>query len=699
MKTAEMATIMKKLIFSLIIVFLTTTYNTRNRAEYINLEYLGPDSVQTLSPQLKFSKINALIVQIISRYHFKEVDINDSLSSQIFDKYIKTLDYSRTYFYQSDIDEFENFRYAFDDNMFAGNLRPTYKIFNVYRTRVQERVQYVKQLLDKGFDFTADEYVQIEREKEPWPRNADEIDDIWRKRVKNEALNLILAGKEWPAAKETLQKRYDNFLKAINEYNSEDVFQLFMNSFGESVDPHTNYLSPVSSDNFKISMSLSLEGIGAQLQSENDYTIIREIVPGGPAFKSGLLHVNDKITAVGQGDEGEMEDIIGWRITDVVQKIRGPKGTTVRLQIIPASGSETDAPKTVKIVRDKIKLEDQAATKDVIFIKDEKDNPYKIGVITIPNFYFDYEAMQKGDPEYRSTTRDVKKLIKELQSEDVSGIVIDLRYNGGGSLQEAIELTGLFIENGPVVQVKQSDGKIDVGNDPDDQIVYKGPLSVLVNRFSASASEIFSGAIQDYGRGLIIGENTYGKGTVQNLIDLNMFAPNSEDKLGQLKLTTAKYYRITGSSTQHKGVVPDIEYPSVYDAKEFGESSEPTALPWDQIRGVDFTKFGDLHKVIPSLNEKHAERIKHDKKFMDYEEEVAEYKQQKEKKQISLNEEKRKKEKEESEKKRKSDVLDIADDSDAETLDPEAASKKKDDPLLTETAHILIDFIKIADNR
>jgi carboxyl-terminal processing protease len=699
MKTAEMATIMKKLIFSLIIVFLTTTYNTRNRAEYINLEYLGPDSVQTLSPQLKFSKINALIVQIISRYHFKEVDINDSLSSQIFDKYIKTLDYSRTYFYQSDIDEFENFRYAFDDNMFAGNLRPTYKIFNVYRTRVQERVQYVKELLEKGFDFTADEYVQIEREKEPWPKNTAEVDDIWRKRVKNEALNLMLAGKEWPAAKETLVKRYDNFLKAINEYNAEDVFQLFMNSFGESVDPHTNYLSPVSSDNFKISMSLSLEGIGAQLQSENDYTIIREIVPGGPAFKSGLLHVNDKITAVGQGEEGEMEDIIGWRITDVVQKIRGPKGTTVRLQIIPASGSETDAPKTVKIVRDKIKLEDQAATKDVIFIKDEKNNPYKIGVITIPNFYFDYEAMQKGDPEYRSTTRDVKKLIKELQSEDVSGIVIDLRYNGGGSLQEAIELTGLFIENGPVVQVKQSDGKIDVGNDPDDQIVYKGPLSVLVNRFSASASEIFSGAIQDYGRGLIIGENTYGKGTVQNLIDLNMFSPNSEDKLGQLKLTTAKYYRITGSSTQHKGVVPDIEYPSVYDAKEFGESSEPTALPWDQIRGVDFTKFGDLHKVIPSLNEKHAERIKHDKKFMDYEEEVAEYKQLKDKKLISLNEEKRKKEKEESEKKRKSDVLNIADGSDAETLNPEAASKKKDDPLLTETAHILIDFIKIADNR
>ncbi|HEX2982339.1 MAG TPA: carboxy terminal-processing peptidase [Ignavibacteriales bacterium] len=688
---------MKKLIFSLIIVFLTTTYNTRNRAEYINLEYLGPDSVQTLSPQLKFSKINALMVQYISLYHFKQVEINDSLSSQIFDKYIKTLDYSRTYFYQSDIDEFENFRYTFDDNMFAGNLRPAYKIFNVYRTRIDERIQYIKQLLDRGFDFTADEYLQVDRDKELWPKNADEANELWRKRVKNEALNLILAGKEWSATRETLIKRYDNFLKAINEYDSEDVFQLFMNSFGESVDPHTSYLSPVSSDNFKISMSLSLEGIGAQLQTENDYTIIREIVPGGPAFKSGLLHVNDKITAVGQGEEGEMEDIIGWRITDVVQKIRGPKGTTVRLQIIPAAGNETDAPKTIKIIREKIKLEDQAATKDVMFLKDENNNTYKIGVITIPNFYFDYEAMQKGDSEYRSTTRDVKKLIRELQKEDVSGIVIDLRNNGGGSLQEAVELTGLFIENGPVVQLKQSNGQIEVGNDPDDQIIYKGPLSVLVNRFSASASEIFSGAIQDYGRGLIVGENTYGKGTVQNLIDLSR--NNSSEKLGQLKLTTAKYYRITGSSTQHKGVVPDIEYPSVYDAKEFGESSEPTALPWDQIRGVDFTKFGDLHKVIPSLNEKHAERIKHDKKFMDYEEEVAEYKQQKEKKQISLNEEKRKKEKEESEKKRKSDVLNIADDSDAETLNPEAAAKKKDDPLLTETAHILIDLIKIADNR
>ncbi|HEX3072219.1 MAG TPA: S41 family peptidase, partial [Ignavibacteriales bacterium] len=455
---------MKKLIFSLIIVFLTTTYNTRNRAEYINLEYLGPDSVQTLSPQLKFSKINALMVQYISLYHFKQVEINDSLSSQIFDKYIKTLDYSRTYFYQSDIDEFENFRYTFDDNMFAGNLRPAYKIFNVYRTRIDERIQYIKQLLDRGFDFTADEYLQVDRDKELWPKNADEANELWRKRVKNEALNLILAGKEWSATRETLIKRYDNFLKAINEYDSEDVFQLFMNSFGESVDPHTSYLSPVSSDNFKISMSLSLEGIGAQLQTENDYTIIREIVPGGPAFKSGLLHVNDKITAVGQGEEGEMEDIIGWRITDVVQKIRGPKGTTVRLQIIPAAGNETDAPKTIKIIREKIKLEDQAATKDVMFLKDENNNTYKIGVITIPNFYFDYEAMQKGDSEYRSTTRDVKKLIRELQKEDVSGIVIDLRNNGGGSLQEAVELTGLFIENGPVVQLKQSNGQIEVGN-------------------------------------------------------------------------------------------------------------------------------------------------------------------------------------------------------------------------------------------
>lgn len=698
MKTAEMATIMKKIIFSLIIVFLTTTFNTRNRAEYINLEYLGPDSIQTVSPQLKFSKINALIVQFVSRFHFKQVDINDSLSSQIFDKYIKTLDYGKTYFYQSDMEEFENFRYAFDDNMFAGNLRPTYKIFNAYKGRVDERVQYIKKLLDKGFDFTEDEYVQLDRDKEPWPKDTSEINEIWRKRIKYEVLNLILAGKEWNAAKETLVKRYDNYLKAINEYNSEDVFQLFMNSFGESVDPHTSYLSPVSSDNFKISMSLSLEGIGAQLQSENDYTIIREIVPGGPAYKSGLLQINDKITAVGQGDEGEMEDIIGWRITDVVQKIRGPKGTTVRLQIIPASGNETVAPKIVKIVRDKIKLEDQAATKDVMFIKDENNNQYKVGVITIPNFYFDYEAMQKGDPEYRSTTRDVKKLIKELRDEDVSGIVIDLRYNGGGSLQEAIELTGLFIENGPVVQVKQSDGKIDVGNDPDSMIVYKGPLTVLVNRFSASASEIFSGAIQDYERGLIIGENTYGKGTVQNLIDLNQYV-NSSEKLGQLKLTTAKYYRITGSSTQHKGVVPDIEYPSVYDAKEFGESSEPTALPWDQISGVDFRKFADLHSVIPSLNEKHAQRIKNDKKFMDYEEEIAEYKQQKEQKLISLNEDKRKKEKEESEKRKKSDAIEITDGAETETLNPEASNKKKDDPLLIETAHILLDFIKIADIR
>ncbi|MEO8400162.1 MAG: carboxy terminal-processing peptidase, partial [Ignavibacteriaceae bacterium] len=530
-------------------------------------------------------------------------------------------------------------------------------------------------------------------------KDENELNEIWRKRVKNDALSLKLAGKDWKSTSKTLKKRYDNFRKNIVQYSSEDVFQLIMNSYSEALDPHTNYLSPISSDNFKIDMSLSLEGIGAQLQQDDDYTKVNEIIPGGPAFKSNLLHRDDKITGVAQGEEGEMVDVIGWRLTDVVQLIRGPKGTIVRLQILEAEDGPNALPQEIKIVRDKVKLEEQSAKKDVIEIKND-NHAYKLGVISIPKFYADFEAQQKGVKDYKSTTRDVKNLIGELKKENVDGLIIDLRNNGGGALNEAIDLTGLFIKDGPVVQVKSADGKVDVGDDPDPQIYYEGPLAVLVNRFSASASEIFTGAIQDYGRGIIIGEQTYGKGTVQNLIDLNRVIPNQQEKMGQLKLTIAKYYRINGGSTQNKGVIPDIGFPSAFDSKDFGESSEPSALPWDQINSTQFKPYADISKLIPILLQKHKERFEKSLEFDYLNEDIEEYKQSREKQFVSLNEEVRRKEKDELEEKR------FQRENERRKLKGLTLLKKgeksvenkdnQDDYLLKECSYILSDFISMS---
>ncbi len=471
-----------------------------------------------------------------------------------------------------------------------------------------------------------------------------------------------------------------------------------MNSYTESIDPHTNYLSPISSENFKIDMARSLEGIGAQLQQEDEYTKVSDVIPGGPAFKSNLIHKDDKIVGVAQGEDSAMVDVIGWRLTDVVQLIRGPKGSVVRLQILPAHSGFNAPTKVIKLVRDKVTLEGQSAKQDTLQIFHD-GKKYTMGVISIPAFYSDFEAEQKGDKNYKSTTRDVRKLLKELDNEKIDGIVIDLRNNGGGSLQEAISLTGLFIPQGPVVQVRNSDGKVDVGKDPDSSLVYGGPLVVLVNRFSASASEIFTGAIQDYGRGVIVGEQTYGKGTVQNLIDLNRIMHRSNEEMGQLKLTIAKYYRVTGGSTQNLGVIPDVDFPTALDPKEFGESSEPSALPWDQIKTTDFHKFSNLHDIITQLKLKHQARVKDDPEFQYINEDITEYKENHEKKYVSLNYDVRKKEYDESEQKRferenerrKRQGLKLLKKGETPEVNP-----KEKDPLLNETAHILADFILLS---
>ncbi|MDH7604367.1 MAG: carboxy terminal-processing peptidase, partial [Melioribacter sp.] len=534
-----------------------------------------------------------------------------------------------------------------------------------------------------------------DREKADWAKSKEELDEIWRLRLKNDALNLILSGKDWKGAAEVLLKRYQNFHKIILQYEAEDVFSLFMNSVTQVYDPHTDYFSPAASENFSISMKLSLEGIGATLRQENDYTVVAGIVPGGPAAKSGLLHEEDKIVGVAQGEDGEMVDVIGWRLDDVIQLIRGKKGTVVRLQILKASDGPNAIPTEIKLVRDEVKLEEQAAKSEIMNIQHEGYN-FKLGIIKLPSFYTDFEAQQKGKPDYKSTTRDVKEILKKFKEEKVDGVVIDLRNNGGGSLQEAIQLTGLFIKEGPVVQVKNMMNIIEVDKDPDPEIHYDGPLAVLVNRFSASASEIFSAAIQDYGRGIVIGENTYGKGTVQNLLDLNRHIPIANKKLGQLKLTIAKFYRINGSSTQHKGVQPDITFPSPYSSEEFGESSQPSALPWDQIQPAQYEKYGDLSKFISLLIKKHDERTKKDPEYQLLLDDIEEFKENRAKKVFSLNEEIRKQERNKAEERKKKKEEERAKISGIDIKDKkevESQSSITSDYELKESARILADLI------
>jgi carboxyl-terminal processing protease len=556
-------------------------------------------------------------------------------------------------------------------------------------------MKYVMNRLDTEFDFTKDEYYKVERDDEDYATNSSELDEIWRKKLKSEALNLKLTGKEWSNIKETLLSRYKNYQRTILQFKSEEVFQLYLNSFAEAVDPHSNYLAPTTSENFNIRMKLSLEGIGATLRNDNEYTKVVNIVPGGPAFKADNIHEDDLIIGVGQGADAELVDVIGWRIDDVVQLIRGDKGTTVRLSVLRAKNGVDSRPDTITIVRDKVKLEEQAAQKKLITVREDNVD-FRLGVIEIPSFYVDFEARRKGESDYRSTTRDVKLLIEELKKEKVDGIIIDLRNNGGGALDEAVELTGLFIKDGPVVQVRQSSGQIDVEEDPDPAIIYEGPLAVIVNRYSASASEIFSGAIQDYGRGLVLGEQTYGKGTVQNMINLDKFVPSANNQGGDLKLTIAKYYRINGSSTQNLGVVPDIPFPSAIDPNEYGESSQPSALKWDQIQTSKYKKYGDLTKAIPGLLEKHQERILKEPEFNYLMEDINEYKESKNKVEFSLNEEVRRKERDEREAKRKEREEAREKLNGIEIIDKKEVSKKTlkvEDPVLEESGHILADLL------
>ncbi|HEY8937998.1 MAG TPA: S41 family peptidase, partial [Cyclobacteriaceae bacterium] len=469
----------------------------------------------TLKPKAVYGKEAKVVTFILDNNHYRKIQFNDSLSIVVLDRYIKSLDNNKTYFTQQDVDGFSKYKTQLDDLTRAENVEPAYEIYTLFQKRFKERMTYVlNTLIPQNFDYSVVEFYETDRDKEPWCKSNAELDDVWRKIIKSQSLSLKLTGKKTEEIQKMLKERYERFAKNTAQFNSEDVFTLYMNSITESYDPHTSYLSPKGADFFKQSMSLSLEGIGARLQTDNDYTKVIEVITGGPAQKSDQIHTNDRIIGVAQGDAGEMVDVIGWRVDEVVKLIKGPKGTKVRLQILPSAVGVNGPSVEITLVRDKIKLEDQRAKKSVINYQQGGKN-LKLGVITLPSFYMDFEAYQKGDPDYMSTTRDVQKLIKELQADHVDGLALDLRNNGGGSLAEAIDLTGLFIKDGPVVQVKNSANKVEVGADDDPAIVYNGPLVILTNRFSASASEIFAGAIQDYHRGVVVGESTYGKGTVQ----------------------------------------------------------------------------------------------------------------------------------------------------------------------------------------
>ena len=556
------------------------------------------------------------LVHKLESRHYSKRKFDDELSSQLLDNYFRSLDPSRLFLYQSDIDEFDKYRLQLDDQFAAGELDAGFTIFNRYQHRIEERL--AKLLLEledmvAAMDFTVDEELTLEPEKRSWPANVADADERWRKQIKNAVLSLKLAGKEDDEIVPTLAKRYRNQQHRIGQYNEQDAFQVYANALTELYDPHTNYLSPRTSENFNINMSLSLEGIGAVLQLQDEYTRVSRIVPAGPADKQGQLQPSDRIIAVAQGDEGEFEDVIGWRLDEVVALIRGPKDTTVRLQVIPAAAKSPDERSIITILRNKVKLEEQSAQSSIVEVP-EGDTVRRVGVIDIPAFYIDFEALRKGEPDYKSTTRDVKRLLNELVADDVDGIIIDLRNNGGGSLQEANELTGLFIEYGPTVQIRHSSRKVFRDGKRLRTPYYEGPLAVLINRLSASASEIFAGAIQDYQRGVVVGSQSFGKGTVQTLIPLTE---------GQLKLTESKFYRISGESTQHRGVIPDVAFPSRYNAEEIGESSLDHALNWDQINPVRHRKYHDIPALIPRLTHQYQARIESDPDFTFLEDSLA----------------------------------------------------------------------------
>lgn len=664
-------------------------------------------SAWALTPTIPFSELPALsqepqhkvaskrVTGLFTRSHYHRFDLDDAFSEQVFKRYLKQLDYRRNVLLQTDLDTFSVYSKQFDDMLKSGDLTPAYKMFELVQKRRYDRFSYALSLLDKEIDFTvANDKYQFDREDATWPKDEAELDELWRQRVKYDALNLKLTGKEWDEIVPVLEKRYNNAIKRLSQTKSEDVFQGVMNAFSRTVEPHTSYLSPRNAERFQMEMNLSLEGIGAVLQMDDDYTVIKSLVAGGPAATSERLSPEDKIVGVGQDDK-EIVDVIGWRLDDVVELIKGPKGSKVVLQILPKKGGSSAKTFEVTIVRDKIRLEDRAATSEVIEPDEGLYANRKVGVIQIPGFYMDL-------------SKDVSKELIKLKKAQVEGVIIDLRGNGGGALTEATLLTGLFIEQGPVVQIRDANGKVSQNRDNDGRTTYSGPLTVMVDRYSASASEIFAAALQDYDRALIVGESTFGKGTVQQHKSLGRIYDMYEKPIGHVQYTIAKFYRINGGSTQLKGVTPDISFPSALEPGEYGEAEEENALPWDKVPVAQYGTLGDVNpNLIGNLAVKHESRIKQDVEFGYIYQDIAEFKKHHDEKTVSLVESERIAEREANDKKqlvrlnerRVNQGLEVVKSLDSE--DTETDSDADEDELVTpdafrdETVYITLDMVDI----
>ncbi|MBY7942580.1 carboxy terminal-processing peptidase [Vibrio fluvialis] len=634
------------------------------------------EDLPLLSPEVQHETASKRVTSRFTRSHYKHFNLDDQFSQAIFERYIEMLDYNRNLFTQADIDSFKDWSVQLDDQLKVGNNQIAFDLYNLSMEKRFDRFQYALFLLDHEITFDTDESIELDRSKAAWPKDQAEVDELWRKRVKYDALNLKLAGKEWPEIKETLAKRYNNAIKRLTQTHSEDVFQLYMNAFARQIDPHTSYLSPRNAEQFQSEMNLSLEGIGAVLQMTDDYTVIRSLVAGGPASNSKQLGEGDRIIGVGQDGE-DIVDVIGWRLDDVVQLIKGPKGTKVKLQVLP-DGKDAKS-HVVTIVRDKIRLEDRAVKSEII----EKDGK-KIGVLEVPSFYV-------------GLSQDTDKLITELKAKNVDGIIVDLRNNGGGALTEATALSGLFITSGPVVQVRDSYGRVNVNSDTDGKVSYSGPMTVLINRYSASASEIFAAAMQDYGRAIILGENSFGKGTVQQHRSLNHIYDLFDKELGYVQYTIQKFYRIDGGSTQNKGVIPDIAFPTAVDAAETGESMESNALPWDSIDKAKYEKLHDFHKMITVLSAEHQTRIAKDMEFSFIQQDIAKYKAEKDDNYLSLNEKVRKAQSEKSDQERLDRIntrQKAMGKQEFKTLQDVPKDYEAPDAYLDESVAIMVDMIK-----
>ncbi|NHO88595.1 carboxy terminal-processing peptidase [Pseudoteredinibacter isoporae] len=673
-------------------------------------------ALQELSYNKDQSKTAQDILETLNSQHYRRQNIDDSLSQRLFDEYLDRLDPYKAYFQAQDIALFSEYKRQFDDQLRAGSLDAGYDIFNLFRQRLSDRTQWILDQLNSEeykVDFGKDEELNLDPDLRRWAQSKADLDEFWRKRLKSDLLNLKLADKNLDEAKKTLKRRYGNLLKRVEQQDTHDAFEAYMNALGALYDPHTNYLSPRTMENFNINMSLSLEGIGAVLQTEDEYTKVVRIVSAGPADKQGDLKPSDRIVAVGQGREGEMVDVIGWRLDEVVQLIRGKKGSLVRLQVLP--DGDDSAYKIVEIRRNKVKLEEQAAQSHVFEVSDG-DKLYKLGVIDLPAFYLDFSAYRRGDPNFKSTTKDVLRLLNELKMAKVDGIILDLRNNGGGSLEEATWLTDLFIHSGTVVQIRRANQSISRTHRSRRPPVYQGPLMVLTNRLSASASEIFAGAIQDYGRGLVVGTQTFGKGSVQSLSPVHQ---------GRLKITESKFYRVSGDSTQHRGVLPDIALPTLVDVEEVGESAYDNALAWDTIHRVPHGTYDNIADIKPALKKLHQDRVDKDPDFIHLLSQLDIIEKQREKKFVSLNEDTRRAEKKAREeqafalenKRRtgkgmepfadieaykndgKEEEENESEETAAQTQEPESRINPDKDPLLMESGYIMADFIRLQSER